>query len=295
MTIAVLTFGCSNQDNNKSLNKDSLQVNHIDTTKNSIDVLNENTHYIGFVDYFYFSKTNEAYIELYFLTDEILTEEYLQLGKLADSLIYEDVENSRHRFPAGLSQKHFDLRGLSKIAICDDNNKFVCDGNFVRVEYFDQNISPGFIAVYRTGKKIESDNYYCISNFDKNPETTNYSITKDTLLTQKILDRLNVLKPYFGLKNNGTHIHFENSDTIISVVNSSNSVYIVLVSGEKFTVLYKSPNPENFIKLQVVPLMKNKFPYILTRNAKPETDVIWDKLLYFNGTNYVNTNRQRIE
>jgi hypothetical protein len=41
--------------------------------------------------------------------------------------------------------------------------------------------------------------------------------------------------------------------------------------------------------------MKNNFPYILTRNVKPETDVMWDNLLYYDGTKYINSNRQRIE
>jgi hypothetical protein len=295
LTIAALTFGCSNRDNSKISNSDSLRTNLADTTENKIDELNENVKYIGFTDKFYFSNENEAYIELYFIKDEITADEYHKLEKLADSLIYKDDENSRLRFPTSLSPKHFDLRGLSKLKVYDDNNKFICNADFVRVEYLNQNISPCFIAVYKTDKKIMSDNYYCISNFNGAFEPANYSITKDTILTQKLLTKLNVPRPYYGLENNGTRIQFKNGDTTISVVNSDNFAYVVLVSGEEFKVLYKSPEPENISDIMVVPLMKNNFPYLLTRNVKPESDVMWDKLLYFDGKNYINTNRQRIE
>lgn len=295
LTIAALTLGCSNRDNSKSSNNDSLQTTIIDTTKNSMEVLNEKTHYIGFTDKFYFSKENEVYIELYFNKDEITNDEYLKLEKLADSLIYEDDENSRNIFPASLSSKYFDLRGLSKLKIYDNNNNFVSNADFLRVEYLNQNISPVFIAVYRTEKKIRADNFYGISNFSETFEPTNYSITKDTILTQKLLTKLDMPRPYYGLENNGTHIQFYNSDTVLSIINSENFAYIVLTTNKDFKVLYKSPDFENISDQKIIPLFKNNLPCILTRNVKPETDVMWDKLLYFDGTNYKTANRQRIK
>jgi hypothetical protein len=294
LTIAILNFSCSNKDKSHTVKSTSLQ-NQPPKAEKKIAELNENIHYLGFINKFYFSNKNEAYIELYFNKDEITDGEYHKLEKLTDSLIYQDDENSRNRFPASLAAKHFDLRGLAKLAIYDDTNKFVCNANFVRVEYLNQDISPCFIAVYKTDKKIKSENYYAISNFEKNLETANYTITKDTILTQKLLTKLNVPKSYSGLENSGTHISFAKSDTIISVVNSENSAYIVLLNGEEFKVLYKSSEPENINDLKIIPIMKNKLPYLLTRNSKPDTDISWDKLLYYDGTKYTNANRQRIE
>lgn len=293
-TIAILTFSCSNKDKLNTEKSTSLQ-NQPPKAEKKIAELNENIHYLGFLDKFYFSNKNEAYIELYFNKDEINTEEYYKLEKLTDSLIYKDDENSRSRFPASLSAKHFDLRGLSKLAIYDDNNKFVCNADFVRVEYLNQDISSHFIAVYKTDKKIKSENCYAISNYQKSLETPNYEISKDTVLTQKLLTKLNVPKSYYGLENSGTHIFFAKSDSILSVINSENSAYVVLLKGEEFKVLYKSPEPENINDLKVVPIMKNKFPYLLTRNSKPDTDMMWDKVLYYDGTKYTNAKRQRIE
>lgn len=295
LTTLLLIFGCSNKDNSKGSNNDSLQTTHIDTLQSETDILNAKVQYIGFIDKFYFSNDNEAYVELYFIKDQTNADEYNKIVKLADSLIYSDDENSRHKFPENLSPKYFDLRGLSNLKIYDKNNKLFCNAEFLRVEYLNQNISSPFIAVYKTEKIIKADGYYGISNFNGTFEQNNYTISKDTVLTQNILTKLNEQRPYYGLENNGTHLHFSNNDTVLSVVNSENYAYVVLTTNKDFKVLYKSPDFENVSDLRIIPLTKNKLPYILTRNVKPETDVMWDKLLYFNGTKYTATNRQRNE
>lgn len=134
-----------------------------------------------------------------------------------------------------------------------------------------------------------------ISNFKEAPKSVNYIIKEDTILTQKMLTKLKVAMPYYGLANNGKHFQYKNSDSTISVVNSDEFAYIVLSHGKEFKVLYKSPDFENITDLIVVPQMNNKLPYLLTRNVKPETDVMWDKLLYYDSTKYIETKRQRIE
>lgn len=297
--IILFTLGCSDKDKSKNLKNDTLQIDTVHKsgykTEHKTNPLNADIHYVGFINRFYFSNKNEAYVELYFLKDEITADEYMETEKRADSLIYKDDENSRHRFPASLSEKYFDVRGLLTLKIYDAKNKWVCNADFVRVEYLNQNISPCFIAVYKTGKKIKSDNYYGISNFNGKVEPQNHAITTDTLLTQKLLTKLELPKPYGDLKDNGTHIPFKTNNNTISVINSSDYSYIILTNGPTCKVLYKSPEPENISDITVVPLMKNGFPYLLTKNVKPDSDVMWDKLLYYDGTKYTNTNRQRIE
>jgi hypothetical protein len=295
LTTLLLTFGCSNNDNSKGSNNDSLQATNIDTLQTNKYLLNENIQYVGFIDKFYFSKKNEVYVELYFIKDETDADEYERIVKLADSLIYEDDENSRHKFPDNLSQKYFDLRGLSKLKIYDQDNKLFCNADFVRVEYLNQNISSPFIAVFKTDKLIKEDGYYGISNFNGTFEQMSYKVSKDTLMTEKILTKLNEQKPYYGLENNGTHLSFSQNDTILSIINSENFAYVTLTTDKDFKVLYKSTDFENIYNIRNIPLTKNGLPYILTRNVKPETDVMWDNLLIYNGTKYTATNRQRNE
>ncbi|WP_343617609.1 hypothetical protein [Flavobacterium sp.] len=294
--IAVLTFSCSNKEKITIVSAESLQK-PLQTKEKEIKIeeLNQNTHYIGFVNKFYFSNKNEVYIELYLNKDDISKNEYNKLEKLSDSLIYSDDENARYKFPTNLAAKNFDLRGLGKLAIYDDHNEFVCNAGFVRVEYLNQSISPCFIAVYKTDKEIKTENYYGISNFEKNLETEQYSITKDTVLTQKLLTKLNVPKSYYGLKSSGIHILSSKNDTIISVINSEDSAYIISHNGDDFKVLYKSSESENINDLKVIPFKKNKLPYLLTKNSRPDTDISWDNLLYYDRTKYSNSTRQRIK
>lgn len=294
LILVALTFSCSRKEKPNTSSTKSLK-NLTKPKEEKIDELNQDIHYLGFVNKFYFSNKNEAYIELYLNKEEINEKEYNQLVKLADSLVYRDDENDRHKFPASLSAKNFDLRGLSKLAIYDENNIFFCNADFVRVEYLNQPISSYFIAVYKTDKKIKSDRYYGISNSKKSLDFTDYTISKDTILTQKILTRLNIPKSYYGLEDSGIHISATKSDTILSVVNSENSAYIVLHTDKNFKVLYKSSESENINDLRFIPLTKNKLPHLLTKNSKPDTDVSWDNLLYYDGTKYTSAKRQRIK
>lgn len=295
LTIVFLTYGCSSKDNAKVSNNDSIQTTCINTSKTNSDKLDESIQYIGFIEKFNFSNENEVYIELYFINDTINTEEYNKIVQLTDSLIYEDDENSRRKFPASLAPKYFDLRGLSKLKIYDNNNKFVTNANFLRIEYLEQNIAPAFIAVYETDKKVYSDSCYGISDLGETLEPIRHSISTDTVLTQNILAKLNEPKSYYGLKESGTHLHFSDNDTTLSIINSENFAYIALTTNKTFKALYKSPDYENILDFKIIPLSGNKLPYILTRNVQPDTDIIWDNLLYYNGTEYKAKNNQRIK
>ncbi|MFB9080420.1 hypothetical protein ACFFLS_20000 [Flavobacterium procerum] len=294
LTTALLAFSCSKKEKS-TISNTSIPKNLTVEQEKKTNPLNENIHYLGFVNDFYFSNENEVYIDLYFTKDDISTKEYTKLEKLADSLIYSDDENSRNRFPADLAAKHFDLRGLQKLAIYDDSNKFVCNADFVRVEYLNQNITPGFIAVYKTDKKIKSDKYYAVSNFEKDLENPNYTILKDSVLTQKLLTELDLPKSYYGLEKSGIHLQSTKSDTIISIINSENSASIVLHHNNTFKVLYKSTEPENINDLRIVSTSKSKLPYLLTRNSKPDTDMVWDQVWHYDGKKYSPANRQRIK
>ena len=287
-----MTFGCSNNDNSKGSNNDSLQTTYTDTTQMNLNVLNESIQYIGFIDKFYFSEDNEVYVELYFVKEKTSDDEYEKIVKLADSLIYQDDESSRLKFPDNLSHKYFNLRGLSNLKIYDKNNKLYCNAYFVRVEYLDQNISSPFIAVFKTDKLIKEDGYYGISNFNGTFEQINYKVSKDTILTQSILTKLKEQRPYFGLENNGIHLSFSNNDTVLSIINSENYAYVTLTTNKDLKVLYKNQDFENFSDIRIIPLTKDKFPFILIRNIKPETDVMWDNLLIYNGTKYTAANKQ---
>jgi len=287
-------LGCYNNGTATQAEKGASPIQNIHSEA-VMNQLNKNSNYIGFVNNFYFSQHKEAYIELYFNQEEAEWEEYEKIVALADSLIYQDDENSRTKFPLELAPKYFDLSGLSHLNIYDDNNNFVCNANFMRVEYLNQNISSCFTAVYRTDKKLDSGTYYCISNFKEKLNIPNYTVTNYSVLTKKILNQLNISRPNYELENNGTHILYNNTDTTLSIINSDTTAYIILSSNKKIDVLYKSSAPEIMWEVIVVPIFNNNMPYLLTKCVMPESDVMWDYLFSFDGINYKPLNRQRIK
>jgi hypothetical protein len=295
-SIILFLLSCSN--NNSPTNFKDISTNkiaYITSKTEEVNInLNENSNYIGFINSFYFSNNNEVYIELYFVQDEF-NEDYQDIANLADSIIYKDDENTRKRFPLVLSQKYFYLRGLGKLKIYDTKNNFVGKADFVRVEYLDQNISPCFIAVYKTEKHLKEGAYYCISNFKEDLAPQRFTLTGDTVLTERILTELNISRPYYGLKNNGTHVLYNTRDTMLSIVNSDNYAYIILSHDKTHQILYKSTEFENFSGVIVLPIFKNKMPYILAQCVRPESDVMWENLFSFEETNYKPTNRQRMK
>ncbi|MCF1749657.1 hypothetical protein [Mariniradius sediminis] len=295
LTVVLLAFSCSNPHDSKVAIDDKRHSTNVDSLSAKVDILHEGIKYIGFIDSFYFSNENEAYVELYFIQDEISSDEYENIVDLSDSLIYKDDENSRHRIPADIASKYFDLRGLSKLKIYDTKHNLVSGADFLRVEYLDQNISPVFIAVYRTDKRIVGDSYYGIGNFSGQFRPIKFTVSSDTILSGKLLAQLGDKQTFFGLKDNGTHLHFNSGDTVLSVINSDNYAYIVLTTPKEFQVLYKSVEYENYTDLKIIPLGNGIFPYILTRNVQPDTDVMWDRLLFFDGTKYTSADRQRVE
>ncbi|WP_130734651.1 hypothetical protein [Flavobacterium sp. J27] len=298
--IHILVFSCAEKTNSNFSTYQPKISSPKDTIENNIKpdtllaILQENSHYIGYIKPFYFSNEQEVYIELYFLKDTLSVDEYAKIEKLADSLIYEDDDNSRLGFPKKLSNSYFDLRGLSNLKVYDDNHHFVCNANFIRVEYLNQNISPCFIAVYKTEKKIDSDHYYCISNINTTFEKLNYAIFKDSVFTQKIRQELSLTLPYNAFNEEGTHIRL-NNNTTLSIVNSSDYAYIVLKKEGTFKVLYKSKETENITGLTILPLSKNELPYILVRCIAPESDFMWEGLLYYDDNKYTYANRQRMK
>jgi|688.fasta_scaffold02567_31 hypothetical protein len=294
LIVIALTFGCTSKNNNGHTENEIVKKTEISQVKTNGRELPENAPYIGFVQRFSFSNENEVYVELYGNENQQNVAALEKMVILTDSLIYKDDENSRHRFPASLAPKYFDLRDLSKLKIYSDSNEFVAHAEFLRVEYLTQNISSIFIAVYKTDNKIKAANYYAISNTGVALEQPKYAIVKDSFLTKNILTKLKVNRRLAELKNDDTHLRFSEQKTILSIINSDRSVYIVLTTKSEFKVLYKSSSDENLFDLKIIPLANAKFPCLLFRNVEPDTDIMWDNLLYYNGTKYEIKQRQRL-
>lgn len=294
----ILFFGCTKTKKSTSKNKtstikiDTIDKVNIKSKKTTIDDFS----FIGNIQNFYFLDNNEVYVELYFKKDSISYDDYKNIVKLGDSLIYKDIENSRSRISPDNAKKHLDLRGLDSLNIFDIENNLIDKVKLLRIEYLNQNIDPCFIAVYKTTRKLNSDSYYyCIGNFNKKLDNNKYELTKNSKLTGELVDKFNVPQNYVTDEIKGIHYQIKNSNNKLSIINSDMYSMIIFTALNSSKIYYKSDEVENIESIHILPLNVNGMPLIISECFRPETDVSWNNLLSFDGSNYRIKERQKIK
>ncbi|HEY3429836.1 MAG TPA: hypothetical protein VGK39_04100, partial [Cyclobacteriaceae bacterium] len=110
-----------------------------------------------------FDETKEFYAPVYRLESvkELNFED--MLSKL-DSLIYDDEGGyRRRRLPLNIAQQYFKLSGLSRISVYNKTGDLMTDATLVRVEYFEDVIEGGFVAVFKPMNRamFTTDVAYC--------------------------------------------------------------------------------------------------------------------------------------
>jgi len=258
---------------------------------NLFDSINTDS-YVGFINRYYFQKTDEFYVELYFKQNTIEEDEYSRIAGSGDSTIFKDEENHRTRIPLKIASQKFDFRGLETLSLFDKNNRFLTIAHFVRVEYLDQNISPVFTAVYKADKPGLTDKaIYCVGNLQEKVVADNYISIEDTTLTKEIEQKLG-----FNHKFNLDSKHYRTKDNnSISIVNFDTTAIIVEKRNESIKILYQSKVSENIFDIVFVPIIRNSRPIILAKCVMPDTDIEWNELFTFDGKQYQSSDRQRIK
>lgn len=253
----------------------------------------KNYSYIGFVNQYYINNSNEVYIDLYFNRDSIGDSDYQNLIDNNDSLIYEDMEIRRLRIPNSSARKKIDFRGLGSVILFDKHHNKLTDAKFERVEYLEKPISSGFTAVYKVKEPQYIDSaVYCIGNLKDKIIISDYELFEDTLMTKQLLDKYKLTS-----RNACKSLHFsdKNKRSIISIINWDFGTLIVEREKDQYRNLFKSTHNENVYDIVFIPITRNGKPVILLKCIKPESDVEWETLLVFNGTEYISTDRQRLK
>lgn len=248
--------------------------------------------YIGFVNRYYFQKTNEFYVDLYFKYNDIDNEKYEKLSKNGDTIIFKDDENCRTRIPIELAKKEFDFSGLDTLFLFDKEHNLLTKALCVRSEFLDQNISPVFTAVYKAENQELTDKaLYCIGNLKDKIIPNRFKSFNDSLLTKEIAKEIKI-----SAQHNFSCIHYHQKDhpEIISILNTDTLAIIVEKVNDSYQYLYKSHENECITEVVFVPIIRNGRPILLTKSVRPETDIAWNSLLIFDGNSYQIADRQRI-
>ena len=285
LLLTLLLFSCNN-----SKPKDKENVNSSISQQNNLFDSNDNNTYIGFVNKFYFQKTDEFYIELYAKKNDINFE---KIAKLADSVIYKDDENKRSRIPLSIVSKEFDFSGIKELTLFDEKHNELTKAHFIRVELIEGNISSYIAAVYKTNKpKVLDRAVYCIGNLKVNLTKVHYTQFEDSLMTNEIANKLHLTHNYnLESKNYQDNI----KKTTITVINLDSTAQIIEKSNSEYNCIYKSTEREHIFELIFIPLTRNSKPILLTKSVVPDTDVEWNSVLVYDGKKYEITEKQRIK
>jgi hypothetical protein len=279
-----MLFSCNNS---KHTNKETVYSSA--SQKINLFDSNDNNTYIGFVNKFYFQKTNEFFIELYSKSNDINFE---KMSKLADSVIYKDDENIRRRIPLSIASKVFDFRGIKVLTLYDEKHNELTKAHFIRVELLDGNINSYTTAVYKTDKPNSLDNaVYCIGNLKAKLTKANYTEFMDTLMTNEIIKKLNFTHNY-NLESR--HYINKEKNTTFSVINLDSTTQIVEKLNTDYNCVYKSSEREQIFKIVFISITKNSKPILLTKSVVPDTDVEWNSVFVYDGTKYKLTEKQKI-
>ena len=283
--LTLLLFSCNN-----SKSKDKENVNTTSSRESSLFDSIDNETYIGFVNKFYFQKTDEFYIELYSESNDF---DFERISKLADSVIYKDDENMRSRIPLSIASKEFDFSGIKELTLYDKKNNELTKAHFIRVELLEGNISSYFTAVYKTDKPKSLDNaVYCIGNLKENLTKVNYKEFEDSVLTNEIVSKLNLTH---NCNLESKHYQDNITKATTSVINLDTIAQIIEKSNSEYTCIYNSTENENIFDLLFVPIIRNSKPILLTKSWMPDTDAAWNSVLVYDGTKYKPTDNQRIK
>ncbi|MPM86318.1 hypothetical protein SDC9_133407 [bioreactor metagenome] len=208
-------------------------------------------------------------------------------------MIYKDDENTRSRIPLNIASKGFDFRGIEELTLLDEKHNVLTKAHFVRVEFLEGNIFSYFTAVYKTqNSKLLDKAVYCIGNLKEKLTKATYIEFEDSLLTYEIANKLNLTHTH---TLEGKHYINRIKNDTISVINLDNSVQIIEKLNSRYKCIYESKVSEQILKLTFIPITRNSKPILLTESMEPETDNGWNSVLVYDGTKYIETDKQRIK
>jgi len=229
LILVLVQLSCNNSKIKDKENANSPTTQQI----NLFDTLDNNT-YIGFVNKYYFQKTDEFYIELYSKGNNL---DFEKISELADSVIYKDDENRRSRIPLNIASKVFDFRGIQELTLFDDKHNELMKAHFVRVELLDGNISSYFTAVYKIeNPKLLEKSVYCIGNLEEKLTKNTYIEFEDSLMTNEVENKLNLTHTY---RLEGKHYFDRIKKDTISVINLDSTAQIIEKLNSEYTAFTK--------------------------------------------------------
>lgn len=282
LILACLT-ACGNR--NQKIDLPPATPVHADEPDLTLSGVEDTVVYIGFIDKF--DDNNTFWTDLYFVNG-FNYDEYDQVRKLADSVVFADDEITRKRITLKKGRKYFDLSALTRISIYDKHNALRTTGRLKHIEYVEDVIEDRFVAVYDAENPGLSEYSFCVGNSVERWEGKTFLEIQDTSLDSSAAEVLEISPSQL------LFIHHYRSDSVFSALSTDTKAYILEYNEGVWQTLYTSDSDETLYGLVVLPKVVEGKPLVLASCGMPETDATWNSLLVYNGSRYKVANRQRL-
>jgi hypothetical protein len=278
---AVMLIGCSSRPDSSTTDSSGQSARDSSELAPEADSLG----FVGFIDAI--EGTDELYTDLFFRKDSFQNM-YDFLARSSDSLVYQDDQIKRSALPFPVAQEYFDLRGLNSVELFDARNQLLGTARLQRIEFYEEVVEAGFVAVFKMDKQSSKEPQYCLS------KGMGLSIIKDVRYAIRILKRADgeiqkqIVTTHPGVLR---EIEFMPANKRYLVISGDTSEHIF--ESETGNILYQSKQSETIIRVIPVPIEVNGRPLLLVSFSEPETDIFWERLLRFNGERYEFSPRNR--
>ncbi|MEO9870097.1 hypothetical protein [Ekhidna sp.] len=233
-----------------------------------------------------FVPTSEAYVFLNF-NEGYSYDSMTMVKSHLDSVVFDDMETRRRRLPMNKAKAFLDLSLLDSISIFNYSHEFKSMARLKRVEYLDANITGGFVAVFDTPGLKEWE-LYGISGTSDFIEGFKSEYFEDKTLNQAIKEKVNPgnLRAY-----DVTHVNLHSYGKTLSAYSCGDYIdnhksYLIETIGDQHEVLFELDDDYTIWDIIPIPIQLNRYPVLLVRLGKPETDFIWYLPVIFDGTKY---------
>lgn len=243
----------------------------------------------------YFPSTNEAYVWVGF-KGGYDWKALDSLKKHADSLIFQDGEITRTRYPFDKASKYLDLEMLDGIVIFNYSHESQGTSKLKRIEYFEDVLGDQFIAILETPKDLKGDEFYGING------TTNFI----TSLSSRNIDDQNLKKSILNFLDLKSKYDWRYGSIQIKPYNLTYAFYSFLAEGETeksylieagdmgLKKMAETTNEYSIWELSPVTVQINYRPVLLLWVGYPETGSEWFTPAIFDGKKFQITNNRII-
>lgn len=287
-------FACAHRDAGKGLPK----LSGRNEPGTAPDARRDSTFYIGYVDYF--PETHEFYTALFYRDGREYPDEDLLQAKL-DSVILVDDDWGRERLPLQDARDLLVMSGLDTLAIFDRQHRPIGISRLARVEYLWNGMESYFIAVYPADKAFtgQTGELYGITASRASLMDASFSCKEysDPLLDDYLLRAMKFTKNHPWEMRHYRTSPAESTYSIISrytAATNEGSSYLTLLENNRAQVLNEEVNNYHFLNILPLPIYLRDKPLLLMTCGYPGSDVLWDFLAAYDGTQYQAVDYNRV-